>query len=228
MEVQRKSNISYKEFMEEHHNPGIPVIFTDATKVWKANGLLTPDWFRKNYPDKESDVMDKQTGKPYTMAQVMDLVENSTVEKPAPYPLTFNITHEIPEMMDLLAPLNLNYAKPNWLENKLFKRGNFDYFNEIYHTAILPRVLMLGLMPFMMVVAYLTPGIGPDWHLWLTATILCYIGILVAIPTAFYNDKFFGALIRIPLIFFTMLMLLFKLKGANKKFIHTPHIHSAE
>ena len=28
--------------MEEHHNPGIPVIFTDASKVWKANGLLTP------------------------------------------------------------------------------------------------------------------------------------------------------------------------------------------
>lgn len=132
MEVQRKSNISYKEFMEEHHNPGIPVIFTDATKVWKANGLLTPDWFRKNYPDKESDVMDKQTGKPYTMSQVMDLVENSSVEKPAPYPLTFNITNEIPEMMDLLKPLNLNYAKPNWLEDKLFQRGNWGGITELF------------------------------------------------------------------------------------------------
>lgn len=112
--------------------------------------------------------------------------------------------------------------------SELFFRGNFDYFNEIYQTAILPRILMLGLMPFMLLISFLLPGVGPSWQLWLIATGLCYTGIIIAIPTAFYNGKFFGALIRIPLIFFTMLMLLFKLKGANKKFIHTPHIHNAE
>jgi cellulose synthase/poly-beta-1,6-N-acetylglucosamine synthase-like glycosyltransferase len=110
--------------------------------------------------------------------------------------------------------------------NELFLRGNFDYFNEIYHTAILPRVLMLGLMPLMLAVSIVTPGIGPGWQLWLTATICCYIGILIAIPAEFYNEKFFGAVIRVPMIFITMMLLLFKLKGANKKFIHTPHIHN--
>jgi cellulose synthase/poly-beta-1,6-N-acetylglucosamine synthase-like glycosyltransferase len=111
----------------------------------------------------------------------------------------------------------------------VFKHANFDYFNEIYQLSILPRVLMLGLMPFMLVISLLLPaGYGPDWHLWLAATICCYVGIIIAIPTAFYNSKFLGALIRIPMIFFTMLLLLFKLKGANKKFIHTPHTHSVE
>jgi len=109
----------------------------------------------------------------------------------------------------------------------LFKQGNFDYFNEIYQLSILPRVLMLGLMPFMLFVSLLTPGIGPGWQLWLGATACCYAGILIAIPSSFLNDKFFGAVIRVPLIFFTMVLLLFKLKGANKKFIHTPHIHNA-
>ena len=109
---------------------------------------------------------------------------------------------------------------------ELLKHGNFDYFNEIYQTAILPRVLMLGLMPFMLMVSLVLPAIGPGWQLWLGATICCYIGIIIAIPKEFYNDKFMGALVRIPMIFFTMLMLLFKLKGANKKFIHTPHSHS--
>ena len=132
MEVERKARISYEEFMEEHHNPGIPVIFTDATAVWKAKGLLTPDWFRENYPDKKSDVNDKVTGKPYTMTEVMDMVENSSVENPAPYPLTFNITQEIPEMLDLLLPLSLNYAKPNWLEDKSFKRGNWGGIIELF------------------------------------------------------------------------------------------------
>lgn len=132
MEVQRKSNISYQEFMEEHHNPGIPVIFTDATKIWKANNLLTPDWFREHYPNKLSEVKNKDTGEFYTMTEVLDMVEQSTTEKPAPYPLTFNITHEIPEMLDLLTPLNLNYAKPNWLEDKLFKRGYWGGVTELF------------------------------------------------------------------------------------------------
>ena len=128
----------------------------------------------------------------------------------------------------LSAQFNLlkKYGSTGFTE--LFKRGNFDYFNEIYQTAILPRILMLGLMPFMLLISLLIPGVGPGWQMWLTATALCYIGIIVAIPGAFYNKDFFGALIRIPLIFFTMLMLLFKLKGANKKFIHTPHVHNAE
>jgi cellulose synthase/poly-beta-1,6-N-acetylglucosamine synthase-like glycosyltransferase len=107
-------------------------------------------------------------------------------------------------------------------------KGKFDYLNEVYQLSILPRVLMLGLMPFMLLISLALPGIGPNWRLWLAATICCYTGILIAIPVSFYNKDFFGALIRIPLIFFTMLTLLFKLKGANKKFIHTPHTHSAK
>jgi cellulose synthase/poly-beta-1,6-N-acetylglucosamine synthase-like glycosyltransferase len=110
----------------------------------------------------------------------------------------------------------------------LFKEGNFDYFNEIYQTAILPRILMLGLMPLMLLISVITPGIGPGWHLWLTATACCYLGILIAVPAAFFNEKLLGAVLKIPMIFFTMVLLLFKLKGANKKFIHTPHIHSSE
>lgn len=109
---------------------------------------------------------------------------------------------------------------------ELLLRGNFDYFNEIYQLSILPRVIMLGLMPFMLVISFFTPNIGPDWHLWLAATACCYAGIIIAIPTSFYDERFFSALIRIPMIFFTMLLLLFKLKGANKKFIHTPHVQN--
>ena len=128
----------------------------------------------------------------------------------------------------LSAQFNLlkKYGSSGFTE--LFKHGNFDYFNEIYQTAILPRILMLGLMPFMLLIAFLTPGIGPGWHLWLIATACCYTGILIAIPAAFVNEKLLSAALRIPLIFFTMVLLLFKLKGANKKFIHTPHTPGAE
>ncbi|HEY5327381.1 MAG TPA: glycosyltransferase family 2 protein [Mucilaginibacter sp.] len=110
---------------------------------------------------------------------------------------------------------------------ELFKYGNLDYFNEIYQTAILPRILMLGLMPFMLIVSVITPGIGPGWQLWLIATACCYAGIIIAVPATFFNDKLLSAVLKIPFIFFTMVLLLFKLKGANKKFIHTTHSSDA-
>lgn len=111
---------------------------------------------------------------------------------------------------------------------ELFIKGNLDYFNEIYQLSVLPRVLMLGLMPMMLLLSLLFPSVGPGWQLWLAATLACYVGILIAIPAKFIDNKFWGAVARVPLIFLTMILLLFKLKGANKKFIHTPHIHNAE
>ena len=110
----------------------------------------------------------------------------------------------------------------------LFREGNFDYFNEVYQTAILPRVLMLGLMPFMLLVAMVIPGVWPDWHWWLIATGCCYAAILLAVPGAFFNKKLFSAVLKLPMVFVAMFLLFFKLKGANKKFIHTPHTPHAD
>ncbi len=106
--------------------------------------------------------------------------------------------------------------------------GQRDHFNEVYQLSILPRVMMLGLMPILLGISALLPGVGPAWELWLAATVCCYSGILIGIPASLINEKFWGALLRVPMIFITMFLLLFKLKGANKKFIHTPHIHNAE
>ncbi|MES2275066.1 MAG: glycosyltransferase family 2 protein [Bacteroidota bacterium] len=104
---------------------------------------------------------------------------------------------------------------------ELCKHFNWDHFNEIYQLSILPRVLMLGIMPMMLALSFL--GAGPSWHWWLLATGLCYLAILIAIPPSFFNKKLLNAVLRLPFIFFTMFALLFKLKGANKKFIHTAH-----
>src|SRR5260221_5562463 len=121
MEVQKVENISHKEFMEKFYEKGIPVVFKNASKVWKANGLFTPNWFRDNYGDRTKEI----DGTTYTMRQIMDLVEQSTEANPAPYPIKFNVQETLPELVSLLQPLNLNYAYPNWLENKLFNIGDW-------------------------------------------------------------------------------------------------------
>jgi len=128
MEVQKVGDISYKEFIEEFYKPGIPVVFKNASKVWKANGTFTPDWFRKNFGDRTTEVK----GNTYTMREILDMVENSTEGKPAPYPCIFNIPETLPEVLPLIEPLNLNYARPNWMENKFFNRGYWGSATEIF------------------------------------------------------------------------------------------------
>lgn len=128
MEVQKVGDISYKEFMNDFYKPGIPVVFKNASKVWKANGLFTPDWFRKNYGERSTELKDKS----YTMREIMDLVEASTEANPAPYPFIFNIPAVLPEIVPLIQPLNLNYASPNWLDNKMFNRGHWGGVTELF------------------------------------------------------------------------------------------------
>lgn len=128
MEIQKVGDISHREFMEEFYKPGIPVVFKNATKVWKANGLFSPDWFRTNYGDRTTDFK----GKTYTMQEVMDRVENSSETNPAPYPFLFSIPEILPELFALLQPLNLNYASPNWLESAWFQRGYWGSATEVF------------------------------------------------------------------------------------------------
>jgi histone arginine demethylase JMJD6 len=126
--VEKVGDISYEEFMERFYKPGIPVVFKNASKVWKANGLFTPDWLRDNFGDRTIE----KDGRKYTIREVIDLVENSTEDKPAPYPFLLNIPNLLPEVLPLVSPLNLNYAKPNWLESKWFKLGYWGSATEIF------------------------------------------------------------------------------------------------
>jgi cellulose synthase/poly-beta-1,6-N-acetylglucosamine synthase-like glycosyltransferase len=127
----------------------------------------------------------------------------------------------------LSAQVSLLYKYATSGFEELFK-GNWDYVNQIYQLSELPRVMMLGFLPLMLLISCILPGIIPGWQWWLASTIGCYAAVLIAIPASFINKKLFGALLRLPVIFFTMFLLLFRLKGANKKFIHTKHIHTVD
>ena len=63
MEVRRVGDISQDEYMREFYLKAIPVVFENASKVWKARNLFTPDWFRQNFVDRSTEVK----GRTYTM-----------------------------------------------------------------------------------------------------------------------------------------------------------------
>ena len=101
-------------------------------------------------------------------------------------------------------------------------KGNIDFFDKVVQTMLLPRILLLGIVPCVFVLSFI-PGLSfsPVYvGLLLAAT---FTSILISIPAKYFNRQFLKAICNLPIAFFSMARLLFKLKGANKTFIHTPH-----
>ena len=128
MEVQKKSGITYEEFVEEHYKPRIPVVLQDVFKDWKAKGLITPEYLRDNFSDRSTGV----AGINYTVAELIDLVAKSTPENPAPYPAIFEIRKSFPELMPLINPVDMGFAKPNWLHSGFVAPGKLGNCLELF------------------------------------------------------------------------------------------------
>ncbi|MEX2230973.1 MAG: glycosyltransferase family 2 protein [Cyclobacteriaceae bacterium] len=114
------------------------------------------------------------------------------------------------------------YFNEGWRE--LFK-GNIAFFNSaVLRNIQLPRLLNLGLLTGIIFLSLIFSGyltINP--LIWILLLGLNIMAMVFAIPRRFYNRKLLKSVILIPRLFIKMFLLLFKLKGANKSFIHTPH-----
>ena len=112
---------------------------------------------------------------------------------------------------------------------ELLLKGNVDFADKVYQMIAPPRILLLGLV-FLITLMYsaghfffedvwlsISPGV---W--WVTFS-LVVLAFVMAIPRKFYNMKTAQAILTLPRAFGVMFLSLFKLKGANKKFIHTQH-----
>ncbi|MBW4625275.1 MAG: cupin-like domain-containing protein [Brasilonema octagenarum HA4186-MV1] len=60
--VERRSNLSYEEFVREYASAGKPVIITDPMKNWKALTKWNMDFFKSQYGSSEAFVMDYKAG----------------------------------------------------------------------------------------------------------------------------------------------------------------------
>ncbi|GAB3899455.1 cupin-like domain-containing protein [Spirosoma agri] len=143
--IDKRSNISRQELINEYIEPAIPVVLTDATKDWKAMGKFSPEFFKKNY----SHITKEIKGKTYSLPEYVDLMLKSTPENPAPYPFNFNIEHRAPELLADLKP-EIIYAKsdrikhpllPKFMLNgtevyEIFLGGNGGYFPFLHVDAL--------------------------------------------------------------------------------------------
>jgi cellulose synthase/poly-beta-1,6-N-acetylglucosamine synthase-like glycosyltransferase len=101
-------------------------------------------------------------------------------------------------------------------------KGNIDFFDKVIQTLLLPRILMLGITAIAFILS-LIPGPCLSPRYWLGLCGATYTAILISVPAPYFNKQLMKAMFSLPSAFISMFKLFFKLKGANKTFIHTPH-----
>lgn len=109
----------------------------------------------------------------------------------------------------------------------LFLKGNVDYFDKAIQFIQPPRILLLGAVlffaPLFIICNYFLANSELYSKYWILLCITCVLSFIFSIPKSFYNVKTLNALASLPKGMIVMLLSLFKLKGANKTFIHTEH-----
>ncbi|MES2725994.1 MAG: glycosyltransferase family 2 protein [Bacteroidota bacterium] len=115
------------------------------------------------------------------------------------------------------------YLRKNVLQSiyQMLFKGNINYVNKILQFTLLPKIFTLVLcfiMPFITYFFY-----EPLFVLSVINAIAIIITASISLPRKFYSMQYFSALQKLPLVFFSMVKGMTKLKGANRSFIATPH-----
>jgi hypothetical protein len=84
-----------------------------------------------------------------------------------------------------------------------------------------PRVLLIGIIGLLSVT---TSFINWEWSIkWWILVFVLFLALCMAIPDYLVNKQLKKAIKKVPLLAFMMFFNLFRMKGVNKKFIHTKH-----
>ena len=108
-EIERRSNLSYEDFVKDYLTPRKPVIITDAIVNWDAS-KWTPQWFRENYPET---MLNTDEGEMKTV----DFIDAITTENDTPGPFLREKPLEelFPDLKAHVTPTPI-YANTNWLK----------------------------------------------------------------------------------------------------------------
>ena len=106
--------------------------------------------------------------------------------------------------------------------------GNINYIDKTIQQTLIPRSILLVLIPFLTLVSlfafYILPLSSYIFPIkWLSLLILLVAAILIAIPTPLRTRALFGKLITLPQLVWRMLTNVLHIQSSNKKFIHTTH-----
>lgn len=98
-------------------------------------------------------------------------------------------------------------------------RLNLDYIDKIFQWMLLPKIILLGLIVILVILTSIV-SIELSFRWWLLLFVLL-TSFVFAIPGFLITKRNIRVINKLPVLFLLMFINLLRLKGANKKFIHT-------
>lgn len=105
-----------------------------------------------------------------------------------------------------------------WLSESIVEL-NYDYLDKIVQWMLLPRVVIMGIISVTAVILLIV-----DWTLsikWLLLLVCLIFAFILATPHYLRSKKTLKAIKKLPVIYLLMFINLFRIKGADRNFIHT-------
>jgi len=126
-QIDRRAGLSREQYEREYLTPLRPVILTDAISHWGALNKWSPKFFKDEYGELEV-VVDGET---MALGDLIDRVEASTEDNPAPYLRNQALAEWPPELSADVFPMP-ECTQPNWLESRVFPKGASLASVEVY------------------------------------------------------------------------------------------------
>ncbi len=121
------ADLGKKRYVREYVLPLNPVIITDGLEHWVARKKWTLDFFKQQYGGIPLTI----DGRELTMGTLIDEVNVSTPEHPAPY-LRNHPVKELPEELQFDVRPMPQCVSPNWFDHRLLKAWKDFTYVELY------------------------------------------------------------------------------------------------
>jgi cellulose synthase/poly-beta-1,6-N-acetylglucosamine synthase-like glycosyltransferase len=104
---------------------------------------------------------------------------------------------------------------------------SFLFYNKFFQNLLLPRVLMLVVFCLLIVIIIIQSIfhltiLEPLPDIWIAMMGLYFLTLFISIPRNFYSMQTLGALSKVPLLMFSMIRAVLRMKNKRTEFLHTP------
>ena len=108
-----------------------------------------------------------------------------------------------------------------------------DYWNKLFANLAPPRLIFLISYCFFFFLFLVEQISGvhflyPPYLWWAGLTVLYFLTFVISIPANFYSWQTMRALLHIPLLMWSIVRALFRMKVSRKEFLHTPKAYTQE
>lgn len=90
----------------------------------------------------------------------------------------------------------------------LILQGRINYFDKCFQMALIPKVILIGLLGLFALIALIIPAIS---YKWIILMVVYYIALIMAVPAKLYGKRMVLAILHIPKAIFVLINSILKI-----------------